>query len=97
VRSSRPTGPALVDQVKAARAPPRTASPITVHSGAPALDICVDLPLGTFPNGTRRTTTTDLPPCCFYTDGLIERRDRPSTTEYACYSSRRAGPKRNAG
>jgi phosphoserine phosphatase RsbU/P len=44
------------------------------------LEICVDLPLGAFPDTSRRATTTDLPPgstLLLYTDGLIERRDRP--------------------
>jgi phosphoserine phosphatase RsbU/P len=37
-----------------------------------------DLPLGAYPNAPRRITDVPLPPALLlYTDGLIERRDRP--------------------
>jgi serine phosphatase RsbU (regulator of sigma subunit) len=42
------------------------------------LDLAVGPPLGIAPSQPRRTTTVELPPgavICFYTDGLIERRD----------------------
>jgi sigma-B regulation protein RsbU (phosphoserine phosphatase) len=47
--------------------------------GAAAAPVPPDLPLGAIPGAHRRTTTLDLPLGCgllFYTDGLIERRDR---------------------
>jgi sigma-B regulation protein RsbU (phosphoserine phosphatase) len=47
---------------------------------ARTLDSPADLPLGADLNPTRRATTTNLPPgstLLLYTDGLIERRDRP--------------------
>jgi len=52
-----------------------------VHSG-PNRDIPTpaDLPPGDYPDAPRRATTIDLPPgstMLLYTDGLIERRDRP--------------------
>jgi serine phosphatase RsbU (regulator of sigma subunit) len=42
------------------------------------LDLAVGPPLGVAPSGPRPTTSVELPPgavICFYTDGLIERRD----------------------
>jgi serine phosphatase RsbU (regulator of sigma subunit) len=42
------------------------------------LDLAIGPPLGIVPSGPRATTTVELPPgavICFYTDGLIERRD----------------------
>jgi sigma-B regulation protein RsbU (phosphoserine phosphatase) len=47
---------------------------------ARTLDSPADLPLGADLNPTRRATTTNLPPgstLLLYTDGLVERRDRP--------------------
>jgi anti-sigma regulatory factor (Ser/Thr protein kinase) len=60
---------------------------------AVALDLPIDLPMGVDRARTRHTTSMALPPgaaVCFYTDGLVERRDRPigdgiellRTTEY---------------
>jgi serine phosphatase RsbU (regulator of sigma subunit) len=46
------------------------------------VDITVDLPLGAYPNAPRHTTDVNLPAGAtlfLYTDGLIERRDRPLT------------------
>ena len=53
---------------------------IEATGNATALDIPTDLPLGAHPNAPRHTTTISLPPSStllLYTDGLIERRDRP--------------------
>jgi sigma-B regulation protein RsbU (phosphoserine phosphatase) len=53
---------------------------IEAAGNARTLDTPADLPLGADLNPTRRTTTADLPPgstLLLYTDGLIERRDRP--------------------
>jgi phosphoserine phosphatase RsbU/P len=53
---------------------------IEATGNARTLDTPVDLPLGADLNSTRRATTTDLPSgstLLLYTDGLIERRDRP--------------------
>jgi serine phosphatase RsbU (regulator of sigma subunit) len=38
------------------------------------------MPIGVITPGRRRVTSVDLPPgtvLCLYTDGLVERRDRP--------------------
>ncbi|WP_432994567.1 PP2C family protein-serine/threonine phosphatase [Dactylosporangium sp. CA-233914] len=55
--------------------------PVAVHPHGPGVLTTVrpDLPLGTYPDIERRTTTLPLPPgtgLMFYTDGLVERRDR---------------------
>lgn len=45
---------------------------------AALLDLPIDLPMGVRGERRRRTSTTDLPSgalACFYTDGLVERRD----------------------
>lgn len=45
---------------------------------ASLLDVPPDFPIGVRTERPRRTTTVDLPPgtvVCFYTDGLVERRD----------------------
>jgi putative methionine-R-sulfoxide reductase with GAF domain len=47
---------------------------------AKTLDLSTDLPLGAYPDAPRHTTTVGLPPgstLLLYTDGLVERRDRP--------------------
>jgi phosphoserine phosphatase RsbU/P len=56
--------------------------PVLVEAtgNANTLNIPTDLPLGAYPDAPRRTTTVDLPPgstLLLYTDGLVERRDRP--------------------
>jgi serine phosphatase RsbU (regulator of sigma subunit) len=56
--------------------------PILARPDAPAtsLDIPADPPLGVDPPRPRRSLTVEVPPdsaLCFYTDGLIERRDAP--------------------
>ncbi len=53
---------------------------IETTGDARALQAPADLPLGAYLNSTRRTSTAQLPPgstLLLYTDGLIERRDRP--------------------
>jgi sigma-B regulation protein RsbU (phosphoserine phosphatase) len=53
---------------------------IEATGNARTLDSPADLPLGADLKPTRRATTTNLPPgstLLLYTDGLIERRDRP--------------------
>jgi hypothetical protein len=57
-------------------------APVLAVAGGPArlLSLPVDVPLGTFENQTRRSGTVELPRgslTFFYTDGLVERRDRP--------------------
>jgi serine phosphatase RsbU (regulator of sigma subunit)/anti-sigma regulatory factor (Ser/Thr protein kinase) len=57
-------------------------APILARPGRPSafLDLPVDPPLGAAPRRDRRTTSLDLPPgalLCFFTDGLVERRDHP--------------------
>jgi phosphoserine phosphatase RsbU/P len=50
----------------------------TGHGPGRYLDLAVGPPLGIAPSRPRTTTTVALPPgavICFYTDGLIERRD----------------------
>lgn len=47
---------------------------------AETLDLPTDLPLGAYPDAPRHATTVGLPPgstLLLYTDGLVERRDRP--------------------
>ncbi len=58
--------------------------PVLSAPGKPAqlIEVIVDLPLGAYPDTTRHTTALALPAgsaLFFYTDGLIERRDRPLT------------------
>jgi anti-sigma regulatory factor (Ser/Thr protein kinase)/putative methionine-R-sulfoxide reductase with GAF domain len=65
-------------QVSLAGHPP----PIVAEPGAPArsLDVPPDPPLGVHPGMLRRSTAVALPPgaaVCFFTDGLVERRDVP--------------------
>jgi serine phosphatase RsbU (regulator of sigma subunit)/anti-sigma regulatory factor (Ser/Thr protein kinase) len=57
-------------------------APVLARPGEPSvfLDLPVDPPLGAGPRRERRTTTVDLPAgalLCFFTDGLVERRDAP--------------------
>lgn len=54
--------------------------PVLALPGRPAtfLDLPIDVPVGVRADRTRRTTTVELPPgalICFYTDGLVERRN----------------------
>lgn len=56
--------------------------PPVVALGQPGAlaDIAVDLLIGVASETHRQVTTVDIPPgtlLCFYTDGLVERRDRP--------------------
>jgi serine phosphatase RsbU (regulator of sigma subunit) len=56
--------------------------PVIAHPGQPAelADIAVDLMIGVAPGVRRRATPVALPRetlLCFFTDGLVERRDRP--------------------
>jgi phosphoserine phosphatase RsbU/P len=54
--------------------------PILIDPDQPArpLTVAADLPLGAYPNAPRRHTTMPVPAAMLlYTDGLIERRDRP--------------------
>jgi serine phosphatase RsbU (regulator of sigma subunit)/anti-sigma regulatory factor (Ser/Thr protein kinase) len=56
--------------------------PVVAPADGPAelLDLPVDAPLGVRAGLRRRGTTVDVPPggvLCLYTDGLVERRDRP--------------------
>ena len=53
--------------------------PILIEAdGARVLATPADLPLGAYPNARRRTTEAALPEgLLLYTDGLVERRDRP--------------------
>lgn len=53
---------------------------VTPTEPARLLKITPDMPLGAYPNAPRRNTQTPLDPgdcLLLYTDGLIERRDRP--------------------
>jgi serine phosphatase RsbU (regulator of sigma subunit) len=48
------------------------------HGAAHLVDVPTDLPLGAYPNTPRHATTIPLPHALLmYTDGLVERRDRP--------------------
>lgn len=54
--------------------------PVLALPGGPAtfLDLPIDVPVGVRADRPRRSTTVELPPgalACFYTDGLVERRD----------------------
>lgn len=56
--------------------------PVIAPPGRPAAlaDVPGDLMIGVAPDTPRQATTVAIPPgalLCFYTDGLIERRDRP--------------------
>ncbi len=56
--------------------------PVVASPGRPAelAEITSDLMIGAAPDVQRHSTTVQIPPgavLCFYTDGLIERRDRP--------------------
>jgi sigma-B regulation protein RsbU (phosphoserine phosphatase) len=70
----------ILDQVRmscAGHLPPLIARP-----GRPTglADVTADMPIGMVTPGRRRVTSADLPPgmlLCLYTDGLVERRDRP--------------------
>jgi sigma-B regulation protein RsbU (phosphoserine phosphatase) len=58
--------------------------PLIAVPGQPAqqLDVAANLPLGAYPDASRGSHRTVLAPgscLLFYTDGLIERRDRPLT------------------
>lgn len=55
-------------------------APVMARPGEPAafLDLPIDPPLGAGPRRDRHTTSLELPPgalLCFFTDGLVERRD----------------------
>jgi phosphoserine phosphatase RsbU/P len=53
---------------------------IAANGAAESLAVSADLPLGAMPEAPRRATTLPLPSgsmLLLYTDGLIERRDRP--------------------
>jgi anti-sigma regulatory factor (Ser/Thr protein kinase)/putative methionine-R-sulfoxide reductase with GAF domain len=57
-------------------------APVLATTGVPGrlVEAAVDPPLGVASPARRQTTTVDLPPgsvVCFYTDGLVERRDEP--------------------
>jgi serine phosphatase RsbU (regulator of sigma subunit) len=57
-------------------------APVLATGNGPGtyLDLPVDPPVGVVAGRRRRTTAVDVPPgavLCFYTDGLIERRDVP--------------------
>jgi sigma-B regulation protein RsbU (phosphoserine phosphatase) len=55
--------------------PPVLATP---GGGATLLDLATGIMIGVDPDPRRRSTTVEIPPgavLCFYTDGLIERRD----------------------
>jgi phosphoserine phosphatase RsbU/P len=57
-------------------------APVLAIPGQPAAPsvIEVDAPIGVADAARRRVSVLDLPPgtlACFYTDGLVERRDRP--------------------
>jgi sigma-B regulation protein RsbU (phosphoserine phosphatase) len=57
-------------------------SPVLAVPGEPprSADIDVDLPIGVADDPPRRHSVVDVPPgalLCFYTDGLVERRDEP--------------------
>jgi phosphoserine phosphatase RsbU/P len=63
--------------------------PVIAHPGQPAelADIAVDLLIGVAPGVRRRVTPVALPRetlLCFFTDGLVERRDRPLDDGLAC-------------
>jgi putative methionine-R-sulfoxide reductase with GAF domain len=56
--------------------------PVISRLGQPAMmvDVHADLMIGVAQLSERRVTTLDMPPgttLCLYTDGLVERRDRP--------------------
>ena len=56
--------------------------PVIIRPGQPAIivDIPADLMIGVAAARPRQVTTLDMPPgttLCLYTDGLVERRDRP--------------------
>ena len=56
--------------------------PLIARPGRPTglADVTADMPIGMISPGRRRMTSVDLPPgtvLCLYTDGLVERRDRP--------------------
>jgi putative methionine-R-sulfoxide reductase with GAF domain len=51
---------------------------LDTDGGARLLVAPADLPLGAYPDASRRSTTTPLPEAILlYTDGLVERRNRP--------------------
>jgi serine phosphatase RsbU (regulator of sigma subunit) len=57
-------------------------APVVAGPGQPAAltDIAVDVPIGIADQWRRHTTTLRLAPgatLCFFTDGLVERRDKP--------------------
>lgn len=57
-------------------------APVLATTGVPGclIEAAVDPPLGIASPMRRQTTTVDLPPgsvLCFYSDGLVERRDEP--------------------
>jgi phosphoserine phosphatase RsbU/P len=57
-------------------------SPVLAVPGEPPrpADIDVDVPIGVADDPPRRDSVVDVPPgalLCFYTDGLVERRDQP--------------------
>jgi serine phosphatase RsbU (regulator of sigma subunit) len=60
------------------------------------VDVPADLMIGVAQLGGRRVTTVDMPPgttLCLYTDGLVERRDRPLDDGLAMLcSAMTAGP-----
>jgi serine phosphatase RsbU (regulator of sigma subunit) len=56
--------------------------PLIVRPGQPAelAEVAADVLIGVASPAPRRVSTIDLPPgaaLCLYTDGLVERRDRP--------------------
>ncbi len=56
-------------------------------------DIDVDLPIGVADDPLRRSSAIDIPPgalLCFYTDGLVERRDQPLDRGIALLAAARA-------
>jgi anti-sigma regulatory factor (Ser/Thr protein kinase)/putative methionine-R-sulfoxide reductase with GAF domain len=72
--------------------------PVLAPADGPAAlaDLPVDAPLGVRAGLRRRGTAIDLPPggvLCFYTDGLVERRDRPPDVgQRRLREALRAGP-----
>jgi sigma-B regulation protein RsbU (phosphoserine phosphatase) len=72
--------------------------PVIIRPGqqATVADVPADLMIGVTDAGIRRATTLEMPPgttLCLYTDGLVERRDRPLDDGVAMLcSAMTAGP-----
>jgi phosphoserine phosphatase RsbU/P len=71
--------------------PPVLAAP---GEGPGPAEIDVSLPIGVADDPPRTSSVIDIPPgalLCCYTDGLVERRDRPLDNGIACLATTLAG------